>query len=164
MMRRPTANRACQGRLCDHTCPRCIANVSGRTNSRGHRAYRSPPVKETLRYWERPDVQKPTKGKDSVDNGVPAKGAMMANYPHLWAMLTDDKWDDGTRRQRASLLILCDGGLFKLWLNDRDLGRSAWSTGQSPEEAFTELEEGLADDALSWRPTEQKRPEGKRIR
>lgn len=97
-------------------------------------------------------------GPNGETVGCPAKGDAMANRPFLWAMLTDDKWEDGSRRERASILLLCDGGVAKVWLNDRATSRTAWATGETLDGALDQMEEQLATDSVSWRAVDGKRP------
>lgn len=83
----------------------------------------------------------------------PDRGQFLDASPLTWAMLTDDVWDDGTARERSTLLILADGGVVKLWLNDRALGRACWISGESLEEAFNSLESALYAGTAAWRGT-----------
>ena len=78
-------------------------------------------------------------------------GGILAGRPLLWAMLTDDLWDDGSARLRGTLLVLVDGGTVKLWLNDRACERAAWVSGESLDDALDALEGGLYANALAWR-------------
>jgi len=156
-MRRPGNQTEGAGRGHDHDmCPRCCANVSGRTNAKGHRGYREPPRAYMLKPWEREAVKKPEQRNDASGAAVPLTGNLMQDHPNIWAMLTDDKWDDGSKRQRATILIVCDGPVLKLWLGDKACNRSAWVSGESLENAFAALEDQLASSSLPWRPMENK--------
>lgn len=144
---------------CDGWCGECYANVRGRENVRGHRGYRRPRVARVLRSWEL-TVKKPVMPASGATSpvGVPSVGGFLAPYPLVWAMLTDDAWDDGAARQRASLLVLADGGSLKLWLNDKALGRSCWVSGESLEDALSSLEGLLYNDSAPWRADSAKKP------
>jgi hypothetical protein len=97
--------------------------------------------------------------KPCVVDGVPAGatkpvvGGLMDGLPTVWAMMVDEAWDDGTARERATLLVLMDGAMVKLWLNDRALGRSCWVSGESLELALNALEDGLFGGSVAWRMT-----------
>lgn len=80
-------------------------------------------------------------------------GGLFSCRPLTWAMLTDDLWDDGSQRDRATILILIDGGQVKLWLNDKALDRSCWVSGESVEDAFDSLEGALYAGSAGWRTT-----------
>lgn len=107
-------------------------------------------------------MKRPVSSPDgAVSPSVPDAGKLLRGCEHLWAMLTDDKWDDGSFRERATLLLLCDGGIVKLWLNDKALARSAWVSGTSLEEALCTLEAGLYDDTVGWRASANTKPRKK---
>lgn len=95
-------------------------------------------------------MQKPPKPKPGEGGLRPTKG-MMENYPALFAYLTDDQYDDGSRRQRASLLIMADGQVWKGWLNDKDTGRSLWLAGETIEQLLDSMETHLTDGTATWR-------------
>lgn len=99
---------------------------------------------------KKPDSSKP----GATELTVPLVGSLFSGHAAIWEMLTCDKWDDGTPRQRGTLLVLCDGGIVKLWLNDRALKRAAWVSGDSLEAAMEALDHGIAEDNLPWRPQE----------
>lgn len=82
---------------------------------------------------------------------APVRCDMFRELTTLWAMLTDDAWDDGTTRERSTLLVLCDGGIVKLWLNDKALARSCWVSGESVSDALNTLEESLYAGSAAWR-------------
>ena len=84
--------------------------------------------------------------------GTPIVGELFSGHKAVWEMLTEDKWDDGTPRIRATLLVLCDGPVVKLWLNDRALQRAAWVSGDSLEAVMEALDHGIAEDTLAWKP------------
>lgn len=143
----------CSDGVDDIFCVRCYLNVRGRGNYKGHRGYRKPRVLQFKDDGECP-VKKPssspTKG---VPEGKPMPGDTFSRLCLLWSYLTDDVWEDGSSRQRATLLLTMDGGVAKVWLNDRATGRSAWSAGETADEALLALEEALATDTVSWRLT-----------
>lgn len=132
-------------------CGLCYANVRCRSNYRGHKGYRRPRAPYVCREWEK--VLKKPSGSGSAASpvGVPGRGDALASLPLLWAHLTDSSWDDGTARQRSTLTVFCDGGLWKVCLNDREGGRSAFQSGETLEAALEATEHGLEADSLPWR-------------
>lgn len=100
---------------------------------------------------------KPATEGGPLGGGVPGKGDIFPHLPRLWELLTDDAWDDGTARERSTVLILCDGPVAKVWLNDRATGRTAWASGETVEQALRNLEEQLATGAVPWRTMDGKR-------
>lgn len=97
-------------------------------------------------------MQKPTWGPDGdILGGAPEGDALSAAWPALWRYLTDDRWDDGSPRERATVLLVVEGPFVKAWLNDRAAQRSAWVTGVGLEDTLKTLDQGLAQDSLAWR-------------
>jgi len=141
---------------CTQCCPYCIENATGRTNHKNHHGYRKPPNPYTVTPWEITEMQKPQTTAGAIGAEKPLAGAFLSDYPTVWSYLTDSKWDDGSRRERATILIVADGGVVKLWLGDKACNRSCWTTGESLEQAFTILEEQLSTSSAAWRPMENK--------
>jgi len=75
--------------------------------------------------------------------------------PTLWAYLSDKRWEDGSARTTATMTMFVEDGQVKLCLNDRDGGRTAWSTSSSLEGAAYGLEDRLCKGTLDWRPAKQ---------
>ena len=97
------------------------------------------------------------KGGHPVDTGV-----VGTRFPAIAEFLTLDHWDDGTDRRTATLLLFCEAGRWTSCLNDRENGRSAWASGDTPEGALEALEDGLASDNASWRASGQGKTSGRR--
>lgn len=140
---------------CSDWCGECYSNCRGRSNYKGHASYRRCRGLTGPAPWEKP-VKKPvvTPAGAPVE-GVPVAGSVMGPYPDVWAMLTDDRWDDGSPRERSTILILVDGGTVKLWLNDRAMGRAAWVSGETVEGALEALNGALYDGTVAWRSQPQ---------
>lgn len=153
-IRSPEPNR---GGPCNNLCGFCYENRTCRSNHKGHRWYKKPPNPYTLTPWEILNVKRPELQPGMVGAEKPLVGAFLSDYPTVWSYLTESKWDDGKPRERATILIVCDGGVAKLWLGDNANKRTCWTTGESLEQAFTLLEDSLAHNSASWRPMEDKR-------
>jgi hypothetical protein len=93
--------------------------------------------------------------------------AWRESYPALAEYMEADQWPDGTARKTSTLLVFCEAGCVKGCLNDRDGGRSLWSTSDSLAALLASLEAMLATGTGEWRqsgyasPT-QKGPKARR--
>lgn len=100
-------------------------------------------------------VKKPVESSaNGGGQGSVTEGMLPKKFPNLLAMLQDSKYDDGSARETSTLLVLAEGGMVKLCLNDRDLGRTAWTTATTLEDALASLESRLAKDQCEWRKSE----------
>lgn len=77
-------------------------------------------------------------------------------YPSLMGYLACDRFDDGSPRQTATLLMFFEQGGLKMCLNDRHLSRSAFVTAATFCEVMDKLELGLTNDTLEWRVKSQR--------
>lgn len=88
-------------------------------------------------------------------NGQPIKPFCMsdfsAEFPTLWDFLTCSMYDGGEVRLTASLTFFVQDGTLKSCINDRDIGRSAFFTGETWEELLDVMERNLKDDTCDWR-------------
>jgi len=151
-MHRPLKDKPTGHAECGDKCPYCYENRTKRSNHKNHRWYARIPVPFVVTPWEYTIMQKPDTRNGTVGGDKPLTGAFLADFPLTWSYLTDDKWDSGERRERATLLIIADGGTIKVWVGDKACKRSAWVTGESLEQAFTILEEQLGTNSVAWRP------------
>lgn len=83
-------------------------------------------------------------------------------FPSLWEYLSVSAWPDGGARVTATVTVFVEGGRVKVCLSDRENDRSAWSTGETLEEAVLSLESALASDTVEWRFKPQERPGARR--
>lgn len=81
----------------------------------------------------------------------PDGGAIQENYPALWEYLSVAVWDDGTPRQRATLLLMYEDGLIKACLSDRALERVLWVASDDVLDLLSGMERQLADGTAQWR-------------
>lgn len=138
-------------------CGHCYENCKKGSNHKGHWGYHAPRPLPRYKHWEIAEMKRPKPtGADGVA-GTPAPGDLFSGCPELWSHMTEDKWEDGGARQRASLLIVCDGPLVKCWLNDRATSRTAWSSGETVEAAVQQMEEQLQTGTTPWRTEEGRR-------
>jgi hypothetical protein len=91
--------------------------------------------------------------------GLPAATdeAMGHDFPAIMLLLTATVDDDGKPRQTATLTIVCEDGLFKGGLRDRDANASLWRSGATLKALFTSLESQLQSGAAEWRNNEKSR-------
>lgn len=96
----------------------------------------------------------PSKGDSDLPNGVPPPadpGDWSEDMPAVCEYLVLDRYDDGTPRTCATLLIFAQEGRWLACLNDRERGRSAWASGDTPDEVLRALDRALQDGSASWR-------------
>lgn len=95
---------------------------------------------------------------NAAARAVPARGSCLADLPLLFDHLTASVWDDGSPRERSSLTVFADAGVWKVALNNRDAGLTAFVTAETVEACLEDLEEGLFASTLPWRPSLYPRP------
>lgn len=97
-------------------------------------------------------------GPAKMCKGVLTFGEQM---PALLEFLTLTVYPDGSVREPSSLIVLIEGGRFKVCLNDRGEGRTLWRTGDTLEDALLSLEEPLQLGEADWRTSRPQQPRGK---
>lgn len=96
-------------------------------------------------------------GKPITEPGVSRPASKVVSddfskkHPALWEYLTVDRFDDGTARETATLLLFVEDGLVKGCLNDRAGARSCWVSATSMGGLLGLLEEALQSDQAEWR-------------
>ena len=96
-------------------------------------------------------LQRPDLGGSTSPQVVSDAKVLAESLPVLTAYLVDHEYADGSARQVATLLVFTEDGSWKVCLNDRSQGRSAWCSGPSVREALMSLERALTDGTASWR-------------
>ena len=81
-----------------------------------------------------------------------------ASCETLQEFLARSAWDDGTARSPGTLLVCCQDGHWKAWVNDKDGDRTCWVSGVTLAELLELVSQGLDTDTLPWRAA--KRPAG----
>lgn len=99
-------------------------------------------------------MKRPGAGPGGDGPQVPAKGDLFSGNAEVWDQMTADAYEGGGERKRATLLILFDGPMVKLWLNARGERRALWSAGESVESALAAMDEAIATGTASWRAEE----------
>jgi hypothetical protein len=75
----------------------------------------------------------------------------LKNYPALSEYMALSKWEDGTERETATLLLFLERGRLTACVTDRDANRVAFVSSGSLESLLECLETGLQDSSLDWR-------------
>lgn len=93
---------------------------------------------------------------DGVEDGrrevqLPPDQQFAKGYPAVWEYLVVSTWPDGKPRERASLLVVVEDGVWKGCINDREHGRSLWRSGETLPKLLEALDEGLRRGAADWR-------------
>lgn len=89
-------------------------------------------------------------GKAQKDTAVDDQ-KFMEQYPILSALLTKTPTIEGKRRQTATLTIVCEDGMAKAGVRDRDRDVSLWVSAPTVLGTFTALEEALTARPVAWR-------------
>lgn len=102
-------------------------------------------------------VQKALAAKAPAGKGSGASDSTLeASCPALHEFLTLSALPGGATRTTSTLLVFCDGGLWKAVLNERDAGVCLWATAESLQGLWDELEARLTAPVVDWR--QQRRP------
>jgi hypothetical protein len=72
-------------------------------------------------------------------------------FPSVLEFVSRCSWEQGVPRLTGTIMLLVDGGLWKLWCHDRDSGESLFVSGQALEEALRSLEGHLSQGTGDWR-------------
>ena len=73
------------------------------------------------------------------------------HYPALLEYLSENRWEDGTARECATLTVFFEDGLFKCCLNDRANSRVAWCSSLLWDDLLEQLDHGIQEGKLAWR-------------
>lgn len=71
--------------------------------------------------------------------------------PTLVEYMTSEKWDDGKERELSSVAIKFQDGLVLAVLNDPEMRRGLYVTGDTVEKALKALERNASDPKADWR-------------
>lgn len=91
-------------------------------------------------------------GTGGDSRGVGCDPQLLAVAPNLHEWLTEVAWDDGKKREVGTLMVVVEGGWWKMWVHDRDGKRSAWLAGATLSDCMAAVEEALATNTVAWRP------------
>lgn len=153
-------------RLCEHYrlygyCGLCVSGIRGRQSYQGHAGYRKSSNRRSSRVGKFANrAAAPANG--ATGNAGVDLGVMGPRWEALGEYLVLDRWDDGDPRRTSTLLLFCENGRWSVCLNDREAGRSAWASGETPEAALDALEDGLASGDANWRASRQQAPQNRR--
>lgn len=76
---------------------------------------------------------------------------MTEEFPELTAFLTCGTFEDGTAREPGTMLVVWQDGRWRAWLNDRQVGDSAWLSCVTWTGLMAAVERGLAQGTMEWR-------------
>jgi len=96
-------------------------------------------------------IKKPTTtgGKGTAVGKCDCK--TLLKFPLLLSYMQDDKYEDGSSRERSKLSIFIEQGHVKAALNDPGERRSAYCTADTLQGVLELLEDGLKTEAVEWR-------------
>lgn len=76
---------------------------------------------------------------------------MLIQMPAIMEYLAIEQYEDGTKRERSSLLVIIESGLVKVCLSDRANNRTLWRSSPSIEDCLMNIETALQSDTADWR-------------
>lgn len=76
---------------------------------------------------------------------------LACSVPSLVEFLARGAWDDGVTRLLGTVLVCCQDGVWKGWVNDKDNGRQAWVSAVTLSDLLSLVDSGLETDELPWR-------------
>lgn len=88
------------------------------------------------------------------DRGVsrpPTDATSAKRYPTLLQYLSEETWADGVKRERSTVLLVYEDGLFKACVIDKDLDATLWGSAETLVDCLGCLEARLNDDKAEWR-------------
>lgn len=131
-------------------CPLCYSGVRGRGTYRGHYGYRAP----VRKFWSWRDMAIQRRSVNGVSQCVMPMSSECAfgkAYPSLAEFISRETWEDGSSRTLGTILILCEDGRAKCWLNDKDANVSCWVSGDTVSAALKAAEKAVAGPGGDWR-------------
>lgn len=94
----------------------------------------------------------------------PNDAELEKRYPTVWQYLVADSYPDGQVRQRSTIMLITEGDVVKLCLNDRDNNQSLWVTGSSLGATLKALEAAVTSEVAPWRENKPYEPRPKKSR
>jgi len=134
---------------CVGWCGLCYANRRGRASYKGHRFVSSGAVALRRLPMGVKKRERPEAGRGGQANGVDCN--VLSGLPTLLSYLTDDKYEDGSPRQRSTLTLFIEEGMVKLALNDRQEHASLYLAAEGLGTALEALESKLEAGTGDWR-------------
>lgn len=96
-------------------------------------------------------MKRPDAGSATSAPGEFPDKSWRESYPNLCGYLCDDKWEDGKDRDLSTVTIKFQEGHVLAVLNDVDVRRSLYVTGDTVTQAIKALEKQLGAPGADWR-------------
>lgn len=132
-------------------CGLCYSGAKGRRAYKGHYGYAK--VKPSRRRDMAKFLQR--RAAADADDGpcydVPEPGKPMDKLEALFEFLTLTEWEDGETRERGTLIVFVEDGMWKACLSDKDSGRTCFYSSVAFDQLLAGLDKGLRQDSLEWR-------------
>lgn len=87
----------------------------------------------------------------AAESGVFPDPAFAKIHPTLAEYLGDDRWEDGSARERSSLQLKVQDGVILAVLQDHELSRGLYVVGESVTAALRALEKHAGGPGADWR-------------
>lgn len=90
-------------------------------------------------------------GNSGSSTSRPLAAGLLLQYSELWAFLTTQRFEDGTKRLTGSLSLSCASGILGLSLSDTETGQYAFLQGNDLDVLLLEAEGRLGDGTMPWK-------------
>lgn len=97
-------------------------------------------------------------GDSSLGGQAPLGSDVFSTWPHVQEFLSMLTWPDGSSRVTGTVLILTEGGRWKLWAHDRDSSEGLFVSASGLAAAMGQLEQVLETGQGDWRPDKKSGP------
>lgn len=94
----------------------------------------------------RVDSRNSSSGADAASDPVMAEG-----FPSLLEYMVVTAWEPGKPREVATLLLVAEGGKWKLQVRDRANKRATWFSSDTVQGCLQLAEKALREDTADWR-------------
>lgn len=129
-------------------CGLCYSGLRARRTYRGHACYRTPRVRGEDSVMA---LQRRSGGGAGAKSGEASDPDVSKWAPTVVEFLTRETWEDGQPRRTGTVMVLCEDGVFKAWVHDRDGACSCWLSAGSLLDLVDALESVLANGDGNWR-------------
>lgn len=131
-------------------CMKCYLGAKHKQYFRGHLNYRAAPRPRKEEPWMA--LQRRQAAAAAAGDGVAAADPDVQKWAAtLVEFLTQLSWGEGEKRKTGTVMVLAENGVWKAWVHDRDGKRAAWVSGGSLLDLVDSVDQGLANDSLTWK-------------
>jgi len=130
-------------------CYRCTPVLTPPWGRRPLRGRQPACVESDLAQYIRKVIASEVRGPSGK---APPIGEFEGICPALYEFVTCDEWEPGKPRQRGTVMLIADGGMWKAFVHDRDQKLKCFLSAMTPLELLQVVEDALANGGGEWRP------------